>query len=555
MKKTILYVLALLGIAACAQDEKAPGEPWLRLDSSEITLSGGEAGTTRIMVETNASALSVSVEGEAAAWLGATITKRCLELSYSRNESGSERSGVAIVKAGSLSEAFSLTQPVWVEPEEPDTPDDPDDPEDPDDPSGEIIPDPEGPGDYKLFDIYFDTKGNAKGIVYWIADDGKTAKVLSLDRTSVAWANDKTIMVGATSETDGAANTALLKNAQEGLEIPALAFCAAHGENWYWPSKKEMEDVFAAYNGTAFSSATGDVPANISDAEKAARAAFDKLLTDNGGTIMNEAADTDKGENYWTSTEYSASFANSVRFGKPYSSVAADQQGKTTARPVRCIRVVELAGSGDDPGTPSTDAKFKAYSEGGKVKGIVYLSAKDGSDSLAISIARAENIAWCTDGASYNAVDKNDGAANTALIKAAAASGTVPALDLCESLGDGWYWPSINELRKVFDVYNGVPFDGKTGQYPNAISDEEKEARAAFDASLAKYGGAAMNTASASEQGNRYWSSTEYSHNDTLYGSFFIFGRAYMAAPADTPGKANSSGRYARCIKNIYNHQ
>ena len=41
------------------------------------------------------------------------------------------------------------------------------------------------------------------------------------------------------------------------LLLTALAFCAAHGEDWYWPSKKEMEDVFAAYNGTAFSSARG----------------------------------------------------------------------------------------------------------------------------------------------------------------------------------------------------------------------------------------------------------------------------------------------------------
>lgn len=266
---------------------------------------------------------------------------------------------------------------------------------------------------------------------------------------------------------------------------------------------------------------------------------------------MNEAADTDKGENYWTSTEYTEAYANAVRFGKPYSSVAADQQGKTTARPVRCIRVVQLSASGDNPDTPPAEVKFKPYSEGGQVKGIVYLTAKDGSDSVAISIKRAEDISWCTDGASYNATDKNDGAANTALIKATAAPGSVPALSLCESLGEGWYWPSINELRKIFDVYNGVPFDDKTGQYPNAITDEEKAARAAFDLSLTTYGGKAMNTAGASEQGNRYWSSTEYSYQDVLYGSFFIFGRAYMAAPADTPGKVNSSGRYARCIKKI----
>ena len=553
MKKIALYVWSVLAVLNCSPENKTESS-WLRLDKSDAVLSDGEAGVTRIMVETNVKNLTVSVSGEATSWLTASVTPRCLELLYGRNESGAERSGIAVVHAGDLSEAFSITQPVWVEPEEPEDPAGPDGPDVPDDPSGEIAPDPEGPGNYQLYDIYYDTKGKAKGIVYWISDDGKTAKVVSLDRTSIAWANDKTILVGASSSTDGAANTALLKNAPEGLEIPALGFCAAHGENWYWPSKKEMEDVFAAYNGTTFSAATNDVPANITDAEKAARAAFDKLLTDNGGTIMNEAADTDRGENYWTSTEYTEAFANSVRFGKPYSSVAADQQGKTTARPVRCIREIQLSGGVDEP-EPPVEAAFKPYSEGGTVKGIVYLKAKDGSDSVAISIARAEDVAWCTDGASYNATDKNDGASNTAKIKASAAPGTVPALSLCESLGDGWYWPSINELRKIFDVYNGVPFADKTGLFPNAITDEEKASRAAFDHSLTVLGGKAMNTGGASEQGDRYWSSTEYEYNAAFYGSFFIFGRAYMAAPADTPGKANSSGRYVRCIKNIFNNK
>ena len=62
-----------------------------------------------------------------------------------------------------------------------------------------------------------------------------------------------------------------------------------------------------------------------------------------------------------------------------------------------------------------------------------------------------------------------------------------------------------------------------------------------------------MNAAADTEAGDRYWSSTELSDDTKGYGSFMVFGKAYMSVLADTPGKGNSTGRYARCIKVIAN--
>ena len=129
------------------------------------------------------------------------------------------------------------------------------------------------------------------------------------------------------------------------------------------------------------------------------------------------------------------------------------------------------------------------------------------------------------------------------------------------SLGEEWYWPSINEVVEIFGVYNGLSYEeaaDENGKYhvPDEITDEEKAARAAFDLSLTTYGGDAMNTAATSANGDRYWSSTEYvtPEGDKAYGSFMVFGKAYMSVLADQAGKTNASGgRYVRCIRVISN--
>lgn len=212
----------------------------------------------------------------------------------------------------------------------------------------------------------------------------------------------------------------------------------------------------------------------------------------------------------------------------------------------------------DEPDVP-VETEFPVYQEGGKNIGIVYWTSEDGKTSKVLSLARTESIPWSYNGSAFlGAADEDDGAANTEILKASAEAADIPALAFCESLGEGWYWPALNEMVEVFDIYNGVPYaeleENKATATPDKITDEEKASRDAFDLSLTTYGGTAMNTADPTTNGDRYWTSTELTDGDKHYGSFMVFGKAYKSYPADTPGKTNASGgRYARCIKVITN--
>lgn len=545
--KLILLLASILLLSACSTKDVEP--EYFNIDATEASMPDSKAGSTDILLATNCNP-TVTVEESAAGWLSAAITRRCLTLTCTENPDPEERTGKALVVAGSTQVSITVTQPGHV-----DEPEEPEEPEDPDEPATS----------YELYDVYYEN-GQAVGIVFWAAEDNLSALVVSLDRSEIVpWSYDGTHTIG-TGTSDGAANTELLRASEEAADIPALAFCDQHGEGWYWPSLGELQTLFEAYNGTTYDEATKSVPASITDEEKAARAAFDKLLTDNGGTAMNLAAESENGDAYWSSTEQiyqEVTYGSSFRFGKAYASGGGDQQIKTkSSRYVRCIKAVTVGGSvePDDPDVP-VETKFPVYQENGKNVGIIYWTSEDGKTSKVLSLKRVEGP-WSYNGANIlGSASLDDGAANTAVLKASAEAADIPALALCESLGEEWYWPSINELVEIFGVYNGLSYEeaaDENGKYhvPDEITAEEKAARAAFDLSLTTYGGDAMNTAATSANGDRYWSSTEYvtEAGDKAYGSFMVFGKAYMSVLADQAGKTNASGgRYVRCIRVISN--
>lgn len=542
MKKIILTLLsAALALSACTKVEEDP--EYFTIDSTDVVLADGEEGTTDILLAANRDP-AASVDDAASAWLSAYITRRCLTLSYTRNTTGQERTGTVGITAGTVQLAVTVLQPAFVEPEP------------------EPEPDPDEPvTSYELYDEYRED-GTVRGIVFWVSEDHRSALVVSLDRTPnlVPWSYDNTVEVG-TGRSDGAANTALIRASEIASQTPAIEFCDAHGEGWYWPAMDEMLKLYEAYNGTPYTEGGNVVPDELPEEQKAARDAFDELLVSNGGTAMNTAAGTETGDKYWTSTEQTYQgvvYGSTFRFGRAYASGGGDTQKKEEASSyVRVIKAVSLDGepSGpDDPEEP-VETAFPVYRENGKNVGIVYWTSEDGNTSKVLSIARTESIPWSYDGSNLlGAASADDGAANTAILRESAEASDIPALAFCESLGEGWYWPALNELVEIFGVYNGSPYKESGNVVPSKLSDEEKAARAAFDLSLTTYGGTAMNTASADENGDRYWSSTELVAGDKHYGSFMVFGKAYMSVAADTPGKTNASGgRYARCIKSVSN--
>lgn len=539
MKKTgyIALLAAAFMSVACAKEETK--EDFFNIDEAEVVLADHSAGTKDILLATNTEP-TASVSGSAE-WLTAEITPRCLTLTYGENTAEDDRTAEINIVAGSLLATVTVTQPG-------------------NKPEPEPEPEPEPDPLYKVYDVWYQN-GVAAGIVFWVAEDGQSALVVSLDRTAttVAWSTDGSHLIG-TGESDGAANTALMRASEEAAAIPALAFCDAHGEGWFWPAMDEMKKLFEAYNGTAFDAATVAAPASITQEEKDARAAFDKALTDNGGTAINTASENSTGDQYWTSTEQTDEktgkvYASTMRFGKVYASTPADQMGKTNAskRYVRCMKLVS-----GEPEKP-LQTKFPVYKENGRNVGIIYWTSEDGKTSKVLSLNRSEDVPWSNAAtpAFLNAVSADDGAANTATIKASAEAAEIPAIAFCSSLGEEWYWPSLNELVEIFNVYNGVAYDPSAkSKLPSEISDEEKAARAAFDLSLTTYGGVVMNAAAETKTGERYWASTELVDEAAgkAYGSFMRFGKAYMSSLADTPGKGKSGdGRFVRCIRVINN--
>ena len=155
----------------------------------------------------------------------------------------------------------------------------------------------------------------AVGVVFYVAEDGRSAKIVSLDRTetTVAWSTIGGEYLGAGSKTDGAANTSVLKASTQASSMPILSFCAAHGDGWYWPACNELHDIYL-----------------VKDKVEAA-------LTANGGTAFGS-------DQYWSSTEFedAPKYASHVRFDKDYVGTKADQVNKTgsTKRYGRCVKVV-----------------------------------------------------------------------------------------------------------------------------------------------------------------------------------------------------------------------
>lgn len=73
--------------------------------------------------------------------------------------------------------------------------------------------------------------------------------------------------------------------------------------------------------------------------------------------------------------------------------------------------------------------------------------------------------------------DQEDGEANTQKMRESAIAANIPILEYCK---DGWYLPARNEMEAVFTAYNGGPSQS-IGVKPDAIKQEEKDARAAWD--------------------------------------------------------------------------
>lgn len=312
---TSRYVRAMKVIG----DYKFPEEPaTLSVSPMQVELTSEEGATADVTVSTNKMSFAFIIEGTSNTWLSAAQDGDKIKFTtLSKNEGDDVRTGTVTVTAGSGNTQATVTVTIRQQKEETEVP------------AFQI-------GDFVKMD---GGKELAEGgIVFWV--EGNNAKILSLKRsaTAVNWSDEGFMdALGLTDQEDGEGNTKKMRESAIAANIPILEYCK---DGWYLPARNEMEAVFTAYNG-GVSQSVGMKPDAIKQEEKEARAAWDKILTDNGGDVMNEKADNTAGDSYFTSTEADdASKVFYVRFGQWNPGLTGAKYAKSPARYVRCIRKI-----------------------------------------------------------------------------------------------------------------------------------------------------------------------------------------------------------------------
>ena len=172
-------------------------------------------------------------------------------------------------------------------------------------------------GDYLFSDGTHSATLNAGktaiGVIFWQDPDkaGK-GKAVSLDEGVDLQCCVEEISYGVNSWVDGLANTNAIKSLTDysDTKYPALAWCVKKGESWYQPAAGELTNELY----TAF---------------KVDKTAFNKKLTDAGGTALSA-------EYYWSSS-YAKYNMSPVNFANGYDSEGSSTTDKYRVRAIRAF--------------------------------------------------------------------------------------------------------------------------------------------------------------------------------------------------------------------------
>ena len=154
---------------------------------------------------------------------------------------------------------------------------------------------------------------STKGVVYAIKSN--KVYVVSLDEAYLQWSTEN-VWCNCISGRGDWNTEDMLRFGTSPDKYPAAQWCLAHGENWYLPSSTELQWLWDVTSG-------GKHEYNCDEMK-----AFNKILTDNGGTAIQE-------DYYWSSNETSAELIEFVAF-MHNSVICADPQ-KTSKMLTRAI--------------------------------------------------------------------------------------------------------------------------------------------------------------------------------------------------------------------------
>ena len=166
----------------------------------------------------------------------------------------------------------------------------------------------------------------SKGVIYAIKNN--KAYVVSLDEAFLQWSTEN-VWCNCMSE-NGSFNTSdpfdpTYCRADGGVRdinnYPAFKWCKEHGADWFLPSSTELQWLWDVTSG-------GKHEYNCEEMK-----AFNKILTDNGGTAIGE-------DYYWSSNETSAELIEFVAF-MHNSVICADPQktSKMLTRAITCFNI------------------------------------------------------------------------------------------------------------------------------------------------------------------------------------------------------------------------
>ncbi len=174
---------------------------------------------------------------------------------------------------------------------------------------------------YEIGQIY--EVNGAKGVAYAIKTDNQNrtwAYFFSMDEADLQWSTENVWCNCVASRGDW--NTEdMLRNGTSPDMYPAAQWCIAHGDGWFMPSSQELQWMWDA------------ISEGTHRFDNASVAAYNKLLTDNGGMPFVETY-------YWSSNETADDLVELIAFMND-SVVCLDPQ-KTYTYTVRAATRVQL---------------------------------------------------------------------------------------------------------------------------------------------------------------------------------------------------------------------
>ena len=264
MKKIIYLLLILnLGLLSCVDDASVRVMPEFNCKDTKVNLAKAAGSSVTSLLYTNVGQVVAQYQAE---WLSVDVNaKSVIYTALTQNDGEDARSTVVKLTCGSYTVEVTVTQ----DSKEPD-----------------------------LSLKVGQSVDDGIGMIFWVdPSDKMVGKAVSVKRQGGNPFEASVMSHNALSTVNGYANTALFTAPAAN---DAVAYCQSLGEGWYLPARDELWELFDVYNGIGHADPdfASVVPDKLTEVEKAARAAFDKMLTDLQGDVINEAANCKSSANW-----------------------------------------------------------------------------------------------------------------------------------------------------------------------------------------------------------------------------------------------------------------